>query len=115
MLSAVVGLPWWRTAESFVQARTSDECCGAWLDLICGELDGARTAAILVEGTDAQTFARLAACDRHDAGRSYTGPRGVVPAIPAEAPADAAQVVVKSDEPLDVTRCIRPALLKARR
>ena len=47
--------------DAFVLAKTSDEFCRAWLALICGQVAGARAAAILVEGIEARAFVPIAA------------------------------------------------------
>ena len=45
---AVATPPW----DAFVAAKTSDEFCRAWLALVCGQVRGAKAAAVLVESGD---------------------------------------------------------------
>jgi multidrug resistance efflux pump len=50
-----------RRWDAFVQAKTSDEFCRAWLALICGQVAAPRAAAVLVEGVAEQAFVPVAA------------------------------------------------------
>jgi len=46
--------------EAFVTARTAEDKCRAWLDLICGRIPDATAAAVLVESVEAKTFVPVA-------------------------------------------------------
>ncbi|MFC5301384.1 HlyD family efflux transporter periplasmic adaptor subunit [Azospira restricta] len=46
--------------EAFVTAKTAEEKCRAWLDLICGRVPDATAAAVLVESVEAKTFVPVA-------------------------------------------------------
>jgi RND family efflux transporter MFP subunit len=45
---------------AFAQARTAEEKCRAWLDVICSRVDGAHAGAVLVESIEAGTFVPVA-------------------------------------------------------
>lgn len=49
-----------RSWEGFVNARTADEFCRAWLGLLCAQLANARAAAILVENSEAGAYVPIA-------------------------------------------------------
>ncbi|MCX7166652.1 MAG: hypothetical protein NTV11_10305, partial [Rhodocyclales bacterium] len=46
--------------EEFVSAKTADARCRAWLSLVCGQIPGARAAAVLVESVEAHTYVPMA-------------------------------------------------------
>lgn len=50
----------WLAWDAFVGAKTADAKCHAWLSLVCGNVHGARAAAVLIESFDAQTFVPIA-------------------------------------------------------
>jgi multidrug resistance efflux pump len=45
---------------AFVNAKTSDELCHAWLGLVCEQITGVSAAAVLVESQEAQTYVPMA-------------------------------------------------------
>lgn len=54
--AALAGGGW----EAFVKARTAEEKCRAWLDLICGRVPDATAAAVLVESVESNSFVPVA-------------------------------------------------------
>lgn len=46
--------------EDFVSAKTADQRCSAWLSWVCGQISGARAAAVLVESLEANTYVPMA-------------------------------------------------------
>lgn len=45
---------------AFVNAKTSNELCHAWLELVCEQIPDASAAAVLVESQEAQTYVPMA-------------------------------------------------------
>lgn len=83
--------PW----ERFVEARTADAFCRAWLDLLCGQLPQVRAGAVLVQSADGQSFVPIAVWPSPPpdlshlggvVGRALGGRRAVVEAAAADAP-----------------------------
>lgn len=52
--------PPWSGWESFIKARTAEEKCRAWLELICGRVPNPTAAAVLVESVEAKSFVPVA-------------------------------------------------------
>lgn len=50
----------WLAWDAFVTAKTAEEKCTAWLELVCGNISGARAAAVLIESFDVQTYVPIA-------------------------------------------------------
>lgn len=46
--------------EAFVSAKTAEGRCHAWLALVCGKMQGARAAAVLIENTLDHTYVPMA-------------------------------------------------------
>lgn len=46
--------------DAFVSAKTAEEKCRSWLDLVCGRVPDAQAAAVLVESLEAHTFVPVA-------------------------------------------------------
>lgn len=80
--------------EAFVSAQTAEGRCHAWLALVCGKLQGARAAAVLIENPLDHTYVPMAVWPKAtpDLGRlsavveaTLRGRRGIVKPV-AESP-----------------------------
>lgn len=80
--------------DAFVSAKTAEGRCHAWLALVCGKIQGARAAAVLIENTLDHTFVPMAVWPKASPDLGRLGPvveatlrdrRGIVKPV-AESP-----------------------------
>ncbi|OHC72690.1 MAG: guanylate cyclase [Rhodocyclales bacterium RIFCSPLOWO2_02_FULL_63_24] len=106
--------------DDFVLATTADARCRAWLSWVCGQIPGARVAAVLVESLEAHTYVPMAVWPdaMQGLGRlaevaelALREKRGII--RPAPPPADLADAAVAADS-FHATHLAYPLMLDQR-